>query len=117
MEAPAPLAVKQWYTLFTRGGALARPLALLSALSTGYVAYNRMFSSSLSHSHPESVATERLTRPNRGTKFHIFPPESCLHYPSSQHCAFYLARDRPYKQQAHGQEGRPCIRVTGRQGY
>jgi hypothetical protein len=41
MEAPAPLAVKQWYTIFTRGGAIARPLAILSALATGYVAYNR----------------------------------------------------------------------------
>lgn len=41
MEAPAPLAVKQWYSIFTRGGAIARPLAILSALATGYVAYNR----------------------------------------------------------------------------
>ncbi|XP_014553810.1 hypothetical protein COCVIDRAFT_106625 [Bipolaris victoriae FI3] len=41
MEAPAPLAVKQWYSIFTRGGAIARPLAILSALATGYVAYNQ----------------------------------------------------------------------------
>jgi hypothetical protein len=41
MQAPAPLAVKQWYTIFTRGGAIARPLAFISALATGYLAYNR----------------------------------------------------------------------------
>ncbi|KAI4641259.1 hypothetical protein J4E93_008138 [Alternaria ventricosa] len=41
MVAPAPLAVKQWYTIFTRGGAIARPLAAISALATGYLAYHR----------------------------------------------------------------------------
>ncbi|KAL6158161.1 hypothetical protein ACJQWK_07386 [Exserohilum turcicum] len=41
MEAPAPLAVKQWHSVFTRGGAIARPLAILSALATGYVAYHQ----------------------------------------------------------------------------
>lgn len=51
MEAPAPLAVKQWYSIFTRGGAIARPLAMLSALATGYVAYNRA-----SLEHPTSVS-------------------------------------------------------------
>ena len=43
MQAPAPLAVKQWYTIFTRGGAIARPLAAISALATGYLAYHRTF--------------------------------------------------------------------------
>ncbi|CAN9248148.1 unnamed protein product [Alternaria alternata] len=41
MQAPAPLAVKQWHTIFTRGGAIARPLAIVSALATGYLAYNQ----------------------------------------------------------------------------
>lgn len=41
MQAPAPLAVKQWYTVLTRGGGIARPLAILSALATGYVTYHR----------------------------------------------------------------------------
>ncbi|CAN9275890.1 unnamed protein product [Alternaria alternata] len=41
MQAPAPLAVKQWHTIFTRGGAMARPLAIVSALATGYLAYNQ----------------------------------------------------------------------------
>ncbi|KAI4611624.1 uncharacterized protein J4E87_010474 [Alternaria ethzedia] len=41
MQAPAPLAVKQWYTIFTRGGAIARPLAAISALATGYLAYHQ----------------------------------------------------------------------------
>lgn len=41
MQAPAPLAAKQWYSVFTVGGFYARPLAVLSALATGYVAYHR----------------------------------------------------------------------------
>jgi hypothetical protein len=41
MQAPAPLAAKQWHSVFTVGGFYARPLAILSALATGYVAYHR----------------------------------------------------------------------------
>ncbi|KAF2850188.1 hypothetical protein T440DRAFT_116409 [Plenodomus tracheiphilus IPT5] len=41
LQAPAPLAAKQWYTVLTRGGALGRPLAILSALATGYAAYTQ----------------------------------------------------------------------------
>jgi hypothetical protein len=41
MQAPAPLAARQWHTLFIVGGSYARPLAVLSALATGYVAYHR----------------------------------------------------------------------------
>ncbi|KAF1834733.1 hypothetical protein BDW02DRAFT_497496 [Decorospora gaudefroyi] len=39
MQAPASLAVKQWHTIFTRGLAMGPPLAIASALATGYVAY------------------------------------------------------------------------------
>ncbi|KAJ4361844.1 hypothetical protein N0V83_010785 [Neocucurbitaria cava] len=41
MQAPAPLAVKQWFTVLTNGGAIGRPLAILSAIATGYVAYHQ----------------------------------------------------------------------------
>jgi hypothetical protein len=41
MQAPAPLAARQWHSLFIVGGFYARPLAVLSALATGYVAYHR----------------------------------------------------------------------------
>jgi hypothetical protein len=43
MQAPAPLAVRQWETIYNRGMAFGRPLAILSALSTAYVAYHRTF--------------------------------------------------------------------------
>jgi len=38
LQAPAPLAAKQWYTVLTRGGALGRPLAILSGIATAYAA-------------------------------------------------------------------------------
>lgn len=38
LQAPAPLAAKQWYTILTRGGALGRPLAILSGIATAYAA-------------------------------------------------------------------------------
>ncbi|KAH7402260.1 hypothetical protein DE146DRAFT_460744 [Phaeosphaeria sp. MPI-PUGE-AT-0046c] len=38
MQAPAPLAAKQWYTVFTRGGAFGIPCALVGAVASGYVA-------------------------------------------------------------------------------
>jgi hypothetical protein len=41
MQAPAPLAVKQWATIYNRGATIGLPLAVISALATGYVAYNR----------------------------------------------------------------------------
>ncbi|CAO2653352.1 Nn.00g027630.m01.CDS01 [Neocucurbitaria sp. VM-36] len=41
MKAPAPLAANQWYTVLTHGGAIGRPLAILSAIATGYVAYHQ----------------------------------------------------------------------------
>ncbi|KAH7371693.1 hypothetical protein BKA66DRAFT_181583 [Pyrenochaeta sp. MPI-SDFR-AT-0127] len=41
MQAPAPLAAKQWYTVLTRGGGIGRPLAIISAIATGYVAYHQ----------------------------------------------------------------------------
>lgn len=48
MQAPAPLAAKQWYTIFTRGGAFGIPSALISALACGYVATQRNFFPSFS---------------------------------------------------------------------
>ncbi|KAI8936631.1 hypothetical protein NX059_007030 [Plenodomus lindquistii] len=41
LQAPAPLAAKQWFTVLTRGGAIGRPLAILSAIATAYVAYTQ----------------------------------------------------------------------------
>ncbi|KAH9873283.1 hypothetical protein J1614_005681, partial [Plenodomus biglobosus] len=41
LQAPAPLAAKQWYTVLTRGGTLGRPLAILSAIATAYAAYTQ----------------------------------------------------------------------------
>lgn len=41
LQAPAPLAAKQWHTVLTRGGALGRPLAILSGIATAYAAYIR----------------------------------------------------------------------------
>ncbi|KAH3939260.1 hypothetical protein HBH70_230460 [Parastagonospora nodorum] len=38
MQAPAPLAAKQWYTVLMRGGSFGIPFALGSALVTAYVA-------------------------------------------------------------------------------
>ncbi|KAL5113626.1 hypothetical protein ACEQ8H_008491 [Pleosporales sp. CAS-2024a] len=38
MQAPAPLAAKQWYTVLMRGGRFGIPLAITSALATAYVA-------------------------------------------------------------------------------
>ncbi len=45
MQAPAPLAAKQWFTILNNGGFYAIRLAIISALATGYVAYNRTFTS------------------------------------------------------------------------
>lgn len=42
MQAPAPLAAKQWYTVLTKGGSYGKPLAIISGLASAYVAYNRM---------------------------------------------------------------------------
>jgi hypothetical protein len=41
MQAPAPLAAKQWYTVLTKGGSYGKPLAIISGLASAYVAYNR----------------------------------------------------------------------------
>ncbi|KAH7070710.1 hypothetical protein BKA63DRAFT_83320 [Paraphoma chrysanthemicola] len=38
MEAPAPLAAKQWHKVLTIGGSIGIPLAISSALATAYVA-------------------------------------------------------------------------------
>lgn len=48
MLAPAPLAAKQWKNVFDAGKKAGPILAIISALSTGYVAYNRMH---LAYSH------------------------------------------------------------------
>jgi hypothetical protein len=42
MQAPAPLAAKQWYTVLMRGGSFGIPLAIGSALATAYVTTQRM---------------------------------------------------------------------------
>lgn len=41
MQAPAPLAAKQWYTVFTRGGSFGIPAALAGAVASAYVAFQR----------------------------------------------------------------------------
>ncbi|KAF1935585.1 hypothetical protein EJ02DRAFT_460258 [Clathrospora elynae] len=41
MQAPAPLAAQQWFTIFTRGMKMGPPLAIASALATGYLAYTQ----------------------------------------------------------------------------
>jgi hypothetical protein len=41
MQAPAPLAAKQWYTMLWKGGGFGIPITLSSALATAYVAYLR----------------------------------------------------------------------------
>jgi hypothetical protein len=41
MQAPAPLAAKQWYTVLMRGGSFGIPLAIGSALATAYVTTQR----------------------------------------------------------------------------
>ncbi|KAH6633714.1 hypothetical protein C7974DRAFT_177096 [Boeremia exigua] len=41
MQAPAPLAAKQWFTLLINGGFYGRPLAIISGLASAYVAYNQ----------------------------------------------------------------------------
>ncbi|KAL1592517.1 hypothetical protein SLS59_009751 [Nothophoma quercina] len=41
MQAPAPLAAKQWYTILINGGTSGMPLAILSGVATAYVAYNQ----------------------------------------------------------------------------
>ncbi|KAJ4337229.1 hypothetical protein N0V87_004902 [Didymella glomerata] len=45
MQAPAPLAAKQWYTVLTKGGSYGKPLAIISGLASAYVAYNQDTSS------------------------------------------------------------------------
>ena len=42
MQAPAPLAAKQWHTILVNGGSFGKPLAIVSGLATAYVAYNRV---------------------------------------------------------------------------
>jgi hypothetical protein len=42
MQAPAPLAAKQWHTVLTVGGGFGIPLALTSAIATAYAAYLRI---------------------------------------------------------------------------
>ncbi|KAJ4329694.1 hypothetical protein N0V95_010163, partial [Ascochyta clinopodiicola] len=41
MQAPAPLAAKQWFTLLNIGGFYGKPLAIVSSLATAYVAYHQ----------------------------------------------------------------------------
>ncbi|KAF2621265.1 hypothetical protein BU25DRAFT_416285 [Macroventuria anomochaeta] len=41
MQAPAPLAAKQWFTVLTNSGFYGKPLAIFSGLATAYVAYHQ----------------------------------------------------------------------------
>ncbi|KAF2125645.1 hypothetical protein P153DRAFT_298963 [Dothidotthia symphoricarpi CBS 119687] len=41
MLAPAPLAAKQWRSVYDRGILVGPPLSILSTLAIGYLAYNR----------------------------------------------------------------------------
>jgi hypothetical protein len=41
MQAPAPLAAKQWYTILYKGGSFGIPVTIGSALATAYVASQR----------------------------------------------------------------------------
>jgi len=43
MQAPAPLAARQWFTVLTTGGFYGKPLAIVSSLATAYVAYHRTY--------------------------------------------------------------------------
>lgn len=43
MQAPAPLAVKQWATLYDRGHLVGPILAIVSGLASAYVASKRMY--------------------------------------------------------------------------
>jgi hypothetical protein len=43
MQASAPVAAKQWEKAYDIGKSTAPPLAIISALATGYVAYHRKF--------------------------------------------------------------------------
>ena len=47
MQAPAPLAAKQWFTILNNGGFYGKPLAIISGLATAYVAYNRVYTPQL----------------------------------------------------------------------
>jgi len=63
MQAPAPLAAKQWYTVLMRGGSFGIPFALGSALATAYVASQRkQFSllASTTHTHTPTDARDSL---------------------------------------------------------
>jgi hypothetical protein len=41
MEAPSPLAAKQWTTIYNLGKPFGLGCSVLAAACTGYVAYNR----------------------------------------------------------------------------
>lgn len=43
MQAPAPLAAKQWHTVLSIGGSFGIPLAISSGLATAYVASQRTY--------------------------------------------------------------------------
>lgn len=67
MQAPAPLAAKQWYTVFTRGGAFGIPSALIGAIASGYVASQRMLLSLATYPNPRPNICTNQTKEDRGS--------------------------------------------------
>lgn len=49
LQAPAPLAARQWHKLYDIGKSLALPLTAAATLSTAFVAYHRTFSHALKY--------------------------------------------------------------------
>lgn len=56
LKAPAPLAVRQWKTMFDIGQKVGPVLAVVSSLAFGYVAYNRTPSPLPNTNHYSKIA-------------------------------------------------------------
>ena len=111
MQAPAPLAAKQWYTILINGGTSGMPLAILSGVATAYVAYNRAYPSPTLPMSPWQ--TVQLTIMDRGPAHPPLPPQRRGRPPLSQHRALYTLLHRPDQHEAAGQDARTRSYVAG----
>ena len=111
MQAPAPLAAKQWYTILINGGTSGMPLAILSGVATAYVAYNRAYPSPTLPMSPWQ--TVQLTIMDRGPAHPPLPPQRRGRPPLSQHRALYTLLHRPDQREAAGQDARTRSYVAG----
>lgn len=99
MQAPAPLAAKQWFTVITNGDFYGKPLAILSAIATGYIAYNRKYMPSL------GLSCDRLLRMSRGTLLTALQTQCRSYYSLPDHYSIHRHFHFTYQRKDQGKNG------------